>query len=740
MEGFNGPPLLNPVGYINSTTPFFYPRPEVTQNNNYTVYQVYVSPQGNDDVTNNGSVTSPFATISAALFYVTTVSATFPTPLSAPICIFVAPGIYEGGFAVPDNVYLIGPANSPEPVTITGNIFVSPTSSSADIILQNITFESVTVAGAFYDANLRMRNCRLETNTIFSALTLAPEDELVNVTVTATECVFVAANEANVSLISGNTTERNNLTLDNCQLNTVASEGALVDMTGSLAVRNSSLVNTAVGTTLGPLILVKSGDTLTPVVSLVGSVLRYDDIQADVAGNKLALKFDTGAQLMTATVTNNTITVDGTSVIIKNIGALPVTLFQCANSCLLAGNTTDSNNINIFPGSFLDNVPSGGGGSGDLYQATYYKSALQNLTSGSTDLTFDEEATWNNDNGYITHTGGTAAFTVVQAGLYQLEFNATIIANGSTWTNLLKQISVDITRSPAPEIVTIAQNGSMPSNTNYGQSLCSTFNLEAGDVINCRVSNTYATGTPYAQGVTNTIDLNTWFTWRFVSSGPAGATGPAGIPGPTGATGPSGGLIGPTGARGPAGETGATGVAGATGPTGVAGETGATGVPGETGPTGPGGVAGTPGALGATGATGETGPTGLVGATGATGETGPTGLVGGQGNPGATGPTGAAAPSAVSIQAAGTTALTAVNARTLYILTSGATQNFTTGTLVVGDAGLIWYVKNASAGDIDIDENGAPVAGQTATVHAGTGSANSSTQILYWDGTVLTMY
>jgi len=722
MEGIPSTPLV-PSGYINSATPYFYPRPEVTQILS-TVYQVYVSPQGNDDVTNNGSVTSPFATISAALFYVTTVSATFPTPLSAPVCIFVAPGIYEGGFAVPDNVYLIGPANSPEPVTITGNIFVSPTSSSADIILQNITFESVTVAGAFYDANLRMRNCRLETNTIFSALTLAPEDELVNVTVTATECVFVAANEANVSLISGNTTEKNNLTLDNCQLNTVASEGALIDMTGSLAVRNSSLVNTAVGTTLGPLILVKSGDTLTPVVSLVGSVLRYDDIQADVAGNKLALKFDTGAQLMTATVTNNTITVDGTSVIIKNIGALPVTLFQCANSCLLAGNTTDSNNINIFPGSFLDNVPSGGGGSGDLYQATYYKSALQNLTSGSTDLTFDEEATWNNDNGYITHTGGTAAFTVVQAGLYQLEFNATIIANGSTWTNLLKQISVDITRSPAPEIVTIAQNASMPSNTNYGQSLCSTFNLEAGDVINCRVSNTYATGTPYAQGVTNTIDLNTWFTWRFVSSGPAGATGPAGIPGPTGATG----VAGATGPTGPLGETGATGVAGATGPTGPLGETGATGVAGATGPTGP------------LGETGPTGPLGETGPTGPLGETGPTGLVGGQGNPGATGPTGAAAPSAVSIQAAGTTALTAVNARTLYILTSGATQNFTTGTLVVGDAGLIWYVKNASGTDIDIDENGAPVAGQTATVHAGTGSANSSTQILYWDGTVLTMY
>ena len=588
MEGF-GPWLPTPAGYLNPGTAFFYPRPEIT-GENLTLQQVYVSPQGSDDPSNNGVITSPFATISAALFYVTTVSATFPTPLSAPICIFVAPGIYEGGFAVPDNVYLIGPANSPEPVTITGNIFVSPTSSSADIILQNLTLESVTVAGAFYDANLKMRNCRLETNTIFSALTLAPEDELVNVTVTATECVFVAANEANVSLISGNTTEKNNLTLDNCQLNTVASEGSLIDMTGSLAVKNSSLVNTAVGTTLGSLIVLTSGATLTPLVSLEGSVLRYDDIQADVSGNKLAIKFNAAIQTITARMTNNTISMDGMTVIIKNIGASPVTLFQCANSCLLAGNVTDPNNMIIFPGSFLDNVPSGGGGSGDLYQATYYRSANQNLVSGATDITFDVEGTWNNDNGYITHTGGTAAFTVVQPGLYQLEWFVGVLANGAAWTTATnKSVSIDITRSPGTEQVVISDSALIATGSNYNQTISSTFNLEAGDVINCRVVNTFTGGPPQALGVANTIDLNTWFTWRFVSSGPAGPTGPAGIPGPTGTTGPSGGLIGPTGATGPLGETGATGVAGETGPTGPLGETGPTGSTGvgQTGPTGP---------------------------------------------------------------------------------------------------------------------------------------------------------
>ena len=192
---------------------------------------------------------------------------------------------------------------------------------------------------------------------------------------------------------------------------------------------------------------------------------------------------------------------------------------------------------------------SGGGGGGEVFQATYYKSALQNLTSGTTDMTFDLTGSWNNDNGYITHTAESTDFTVVQAGLYQLEFNATIISSGSTWTNLLKQVSIDVTRSPIAEVVTMAQNASIPSNTNYAQSVCSTYNLEAGDVINCRVSNTFASGTPYAQNVTNSIDLNTWFTWRYVAAGGAtpagGVTSIAGVDGAVTLSSP-GGAIGIT--------------------------------------------------------------------------------------------------------------------------------------------------------------------------------------------------
>ena len=150
-------------------------------------------------------------------------------------------------------------------------------------------------------------------------------------------------------------------------------------------------------------------------------------------------------------------------------------------------------------------------------QATYYNSTAQNLTSGNTDLSFDSTGSWNNDGGYITHTSGTADFTVVQTGLYQLEFNATILANGATWTNTLKSIGIDITRSPIAEQAIIAQSANIASANNYAQAVSATYYLVAGDVINLRISNTYATGTPTAPGVLNTFDLNNFFTWRFIS-------------------------------------------------------------------------------------------------------------------------------------------------------------------------------------------------------------------------------
>ncbi len=152
-------------------------------------------------------------------------------------------------------------------------------------------------------------------------------------------------------------------------------------------------------------------------------------------------------------------------------------------------------------------------------QATYYNSVAQNLTSGNTDISFDSTGAWNNDGGYITHTNGTTAFTVVQAGLYQLEFNAVVLVNSGSWTlTNNKTIGIDITRSPTAEQA-IIQTGGIQGVQNYAQSVISTYYLNAGDIINLRIGNVF-TGTPVpqAQGLQNTFDLNTFFAWTFVST------------------------------------------------------------------------------------------------------------------------------------------------------------------------------------------------------------------------------
>ena len=157
-------------------------------------------------------------------------------------------------------------------------------------------------------------------------------------------------------------------------------------------------------------------------------------------------------------------------------------------------------------------------------QATYYKSVVQNLIAGSTDITFDLTGAWNNVGGYITHVNGTADFTVVTTGLYQLEFHAAVLLNNGTWGTAgafaNKIVSIDITRSPGGEEVVIA-NAALQGTQNYTMFVVGTQYLVAGDVINNRVFNLYSAGTPtppQANCLTDVFDLNTYFSWTYISS------------------------------------------------------------------------------------------------------------------------------------------------------------------------------------------------------------------------------
>lgn len=146
----------------------------------------------------------------------------------------------------------------------------------------------------------------------------------------------------------------------------------------------------------------------------------------------------------------------------------------------------------------------------------YYKTAPQNLTSGSTDITFDVAQSWS-DATAISWTPGSQNFTVVTKGLYQFEFAATVAANGATWLSTSnKSVSVDITRSPSSEQVILANQALLASGVNYAQIVTGTIALNPGDVINCRVANTFTGGPPSVSVLVSPIDYNTTFTWTLL--------------------------------------------------------------------------------------------------------------------------------------------------------------------------------------------------------------------------------
>ena len=150
-----------------------------------------------------------------------------------------------------------------------------------------------------------------------------------------------------------------------------------------------------------------------------------------------------------------------------------------------------------------------------LYIGQYYKSANQNAPTGSTEVTFDTATNWLNTNGYIDHTNGTADFTCLQAGVYQLEFSAYMSANGSTWTVLSKDVAINITRIGIAEQQILRNRFSSTSGLDWSNSLVGTVELQAGDIVQCVVTQT-VTGTPLILGVQNTFDYNTTFTFTYV--------------------------------------------------------------------------------------------------------------------------------------------------------------------------------------------------------------------------------
>jgi len=282
----------------------------------------------------------------------------------------------------------------------------------------------------------------------------------------------------------------------------------LGDPAGTFVTADGSYVR--LGGNGNPAIEINTGNALTVGSPTANTSIVYaSTIQASADGLKMfdtignaSVKLDTAGTV--AINDGHTTATDGTGLTVSGEGIyLSFPLDTTATFGVGAIENVSTINGNPYPIA--------------VRQATYYKSVAQNLTSPNTDVTFDSTGAWNNAGGYITHTNGTTDFTVVQTGLYQLEFSTSILANGGTWTATTKTVFIDITRSPTAETAIIGQSAVINSGANYSQQVSATYYLVAGDVINLRINNTILTGTPTAQGVTTTFDLNTFFTWRFIS-------------------------------------------------------------------------------------------------------------------------------------------------------------------------------------------------------------------------------
>jgi hypothetical protein len=309
----------------------------------------------------------------------------------------------------------------------------------------------------------------------------------------------------------------------------IAGDGIIIDPInglGNVTINAVAAVDTISGL-IGNVGVISDNGTIT--ISNIGNSINFDvtnppPVTSLIAGTGITLSPESG--LGNVTINANappsppvTLLIAGTNIVldpISGLGAVTINALDAPPApvtSLVAGT-----GITLSPTSGLGNVtinasvPS-------VYSAQYYKTTAQNLTSGNTDITFDGTSAWNLTGGYITHTNGTTDFTVVQSGVYQLEFNATILINNGTWPNTSnKNIAIDITRPSLAE-QTVLTNSALMGNQSYAQSICGTYYLVAGDIINLRIGNTFTftVGTPpQVQQFLNTFDLNTFFTWRFI--------------------------------------------------------------------------------------------------------------------------------------------------------------------------------------------------------------------------------
>lgn len=149
----------------------------------------------------------------------------------------------------------------------------------------------------------------------------------------------------------------------------------------------------------------------------------------------------------------------------------------------------------------------------NIRMGQYYKTTPQSAGTGQTSITWNASTAWSN----LTDITQIAIdhFQVNTNGIYQLEAHMTCDASGSAWGASNKIFVINITRGTGSAV--FVDTRFVVSGTNWGQHTTGTYELQIGDIIHIRLSQTLTSGTALireAQG----MDLNTLFTWTLIKT------------------------------------------------------------------------------------------------------------------------------------------------------------------------------------------------------------------------------
>ena len=333
MEGISGTTLINPVGFINSSTSSFVSNPATTGVSSGP-YQVYVSTTGAN--TGNGNINAPFLTIAYAL--------TYANSIIGPVNIFISPGSYIGSFTIAkDTVSLNGVSTDVyiasifsitasctlQNINIPYGVIIQPTVANKSISFNNCNIGDIgqgnndtVLFNGSSNPTVTFTNCNLQYKSSL------PENDVINVQSGAPNMIF------NSSYIAVNYQQCTCFRL----------QGTSATMT----INNCIVANTATTNveSLSPLITVYAASN----ISITNSTFSYTDKTSVTGANRYFISYAVSAPNST-TLTNNTITIQkgANNNIIANAGASTVSLSQIQNVCLLNGRTIVATNITTIP-------------------------------------------------------------------------------------------------------------------------------------------------------------------------------------------------------------------------------------------------------------------------------------------------------------------------------------------------------------------------------------------------------